>query len=132
MLVYPVTGHDFSQESFKKNAEGYGLTTEVMKWFVQQYIGKPEDLENPYAFPAEAKDFSNLAPTVLVTADHDPLADDGRLYAELLAKAGVQVVFKEFEGVVHGFNALAGAAKEVFDEGQYFLTDAINGFLGRK
>ncbi len=131
MLVYPCTGNDGSLPSAIKNAEGYGLTSKIMRWFEFQYIGSDSDLFNPYAFPAYCKNLTGLAPAVLVTAEFDPLADDGKLYAQALNAAEVPVVFKEFEGAIHGFNALAGVAPDVAKEAQLYLARSINSFLAR-
>lgn len=131
MLVYPCTGNDGSLPSAIRNAEGYGLTSKIMRWFEFQYIGADTDLRNPYAFPAYCKDLTGLAPAVLVTAEYDPLADDGRLYAQALKAAEVPVIFKEFEGVIHGFNALAGVAPEIAKDVQLYLAESINSFLTR-
>jgi len=129
MLVYPCTGHDGSLPSASSNAEGFGLTSKVMRWFESQYAPTQKELSNPYAFPAVSKDLSKLAPAIVVTAEYDPLADDGRLYAESLANAGVNVIFKEYEGAIHGFNALAGIAPEIANEVQQFLVEGIKSFL---
>jgi acetyl esterase len=129
MLVYPCTGHDSELPTAKSNAEGFGLTSKVMRWFESQYAPTESELTNPYAFPALAKDHSNLAPAIVVTAEFDPLADDGRLYASTLEKAGVRTIFREFEGAIHGFNALAGVAPDVATEVQNFLAVGVNSFL---
>ena len=132
MLVYPCTGHDESLPSAIANSEGYGLTSKVMRWYEAQYSDQGKFLNHPYAFPATATNFSGLAPAVIVTAEYDPLADDGEHYANLLKQAGVTVVFKEYEGAIHGFNALAGIAPEIAAEVQRFLSSEINNFLGRE
>ena len=129
MLVYPCTGHDGSLPSAISNAEGFGLTSKVMRWFESQYAPTQNELNNPYAFPAVSKNLSKLAPAIVVTAEYDPLADDGRLYAESLANGGVKVIFKEYEGAIHGFKALAGIAPEIANEVQQFLVDGIKSFL---
>ena len=131
MLVYPCTGYDGTLPSAINNAEGYGLTSKVMRWFESQYAPAAADFNNPYAFPAVCKDFSGLAPAVVVTAEFDPLADDGRVYAKSLEDAGVKVIFKEYEGAIHGFNALAGVAPDIATEVQEFLARGINSFLDR-
>lgn len=131
MLVYPCTGHDSELPSFVRNAEGYGLTASMMQWYVKQYIGSERDLTNPYAFPAMSHNLQGVAPTILVTAEYDPLADDGRKYAQALSEAGVPVIFKEYEGAIHGFNALAGVS-DIAGEVQHFLADGINELMGRR
>jgi acetyl esterase len=102
-----------------------------MRWYETQYSDKGKFLNHPYAFPATATNFAGLAPAVIVTAEYDPLADDGEHYANLLKQAGVKVTFKEYEGAIHGFNALAGIAPEIAAEVQTFLSQVINEFLGR-
>ena len=131
MLVYPCTGHDGSLPSAIANGEGFGLTSKVMRWFESQYAQNDAALNNPYAFPATSKNLTNLAPALVVTAEYDPLADDGRLYAAALEKAGVKVIFKEYLGAIHGFNALAGVSPRVATEVQQFLADGINTYLNR-
>lgn len=129
MLVYPCTGYDPSLPSAVNNSVGFGLTSETMRWFEKQYAQRSEDFSNPYAFPAVSEDFSDLAPAVVVTAQYDPLADDGRLYAEKLEESNVPVIFKEYEGAIHGFNALAGVAPDLAFEVQSFLATGIKKFL---
>jgi acetyl esterase len=113
------------------NGEGFGLTSKVMRWFESQYAQNDAALNNPYAFPATSKNLADLAPALVVTAEYDPLADDGRLYAEALERAGVKVIFKEYLGAIHGFNALAGVSPKVATEVQQFLADGINTYLNR-
>ena len=131
MLVYPCTGNDGTLPSAIKNAEGFGLTSQVMRWYENQYAQAPEHKSHPYAFPAALEDLSGLAPAIVLTAEYDTLADDGRIYAERLANAGVPVHFKEYEGAIHGFNALAGVAPEFVREVQFELANQINKFLGK-
>lgn len=102
-LIYPCNGRDFSTDSYQKLATGYGLTTQAMKWFWDQYLQGDQHDNNPYAVPMVAQDFTRLAPTILITAEYDPLLTDGEKYAELLRAAGVPVIYKKFDGMVHGF-----------------------------
>jgi acetyl esterase len=131
MLVYPCTGNDGNLPSAINNAEGFGLTSRVMRWYENQYAQVDELKEHPYAFPAKAKSFSDLAPAVVITAQYDTLADDGRIYAEKLEQSGVPVYFKEYPGAIHGFNALAGVAPKFVHEVQVNLAQEINRILGR-
>ena len=112
------------------NATGYGLSTQAMKWFWEQYLSKKSDSKNPYAVPAAAKDFSNLAPAIITTAEFDPLLDDGYIYAELLRKSGVQTVYREYEGMIHGYFSLAGITNEANVLHQH-VADEINALLAR-
>lgn len=103
MLVYPCINFDFSTDSYKEFAQGYGLTTKAMEWFWNQYLQDLRNAENPYACPSRAQTFKDLPPAVIISAQYDPLVSDSYLYRDLLAADGIPVVYKEFEGVIHGF-----------------------------
>ncbi|MEY3849204.1 MAG: hypothetical protein RLZ20_704 [Actinomycetota bacterium] len=103
LLVYPCTNKDFSTRSYVDFAQGYGLSTKAMQWFWDQYIQDVRHAENPYACPARASSFKGLPPTVIITAEFDPLISDSENYRDLLIKDGVEVMYREFTGVIHGF-----------------------------
>ena len=102
-LVYPCNGRDFTTDSYLNLATGYGLSTQAMKWFWEQYLqGDHHDL-NPYAVPMTAASFKDLAPAIILTAEYDPLLSDGEKYADLLRRDNVSVIYKQFDGMIHGF-----------------------------
>lgn len=103
VLVYPCNGRKFTTDSYENMATGYGLSTQAMKWFWEQYLQGTAHDENPYAVPMIAKNFSNLAPAIVITAEFDPLLSDGEQYAALLHRDGVPVLYKQFDGMIHGF-----------------------------
>ena len=103
LLVYPVLDADFDRPSYVDNAEGYFLTAKDMRWFWDQYVPDPADRANPFAAPLRAPDLRGVAPALVVTAEFDPLRDEGRAYGDRLAEAGVPVTVSEYPGVVHGF-----------------------------
>ena len=103
LLIYPANDRYTQTESLVANATGFGLSRRTMAWLWDQYLNGTDDDENPYAVPHHAADLSGLAPAVVVTAEFDVLRDDGRLYAEKLRAAGVPVVHRDYEGMVHGF-----------------------------
>ena len=103
LLVYPCTNKDFTTDSYKELAQGYGLSTKAMQWFWDQYIQDARHADNPYACPARATNFKDLPPTVLIAAQYDPLISDSENYKKLLENDGVPVVYKQFDGVIHGF-----------------------------
>ncbi len=109
-LIYPVTaparGTEFA--SYRDNAEGYLLTRGNMEWFWDHYLASPEDENNPYASPLRASDLSRLPPAMVVTAEFDPLRDEGLAYAQRLRDAGVQVKASHYEGMTHAFFWMAG------------------------
>jgi acetyl esterase len=106
LLVYPVTdvspGRD-RHGSQTDNATGYFLTTSGMDWFRGQYLPEGEDGSHPYASPFMADDLSNLPPAFVVTAEFDPLRDEGEAYGAKLAAAGVPVEVLRADGMFHGF-----------------------------
>jgi len=103
LLVYPCTNKDFSTQSYNRFASGYGLSTKAMQWFWDQYLQDARHADNPYACPARATSLENSPPTILITAQYDPLTSDGENYRDLLIRDGVEVAYKEFAGVIHGF-----------------------------
>jgi acetyl esterase len=103
LLVYPVTTDDADLPAREENAEGYGLTTDAMAWFDEKYVADPLDTANPYAYPLKARDLSGLPPATVITAGFDPLLDDGELYADRLEAAGIDVAYREYEDMIHGF-----------------------------
>ncbi len=103
VLIYPVTDLTQSQPSYEFFAEGYLLTRDSMTWFIQQYLPEAMDLKTPEASVLFAESLVGLPPTVLLVAGFDPLRDEGLAYAQRLREAGVPVIEKNWEGMVHGF-----------------------------
>jgi acetyl esterase len=121
LLVYPVTdlvGFESSHASYRENAEGYFLTAAMMRWFAGHYLERTEHGRNPLASPLLAPDLSGLAPATLITAEYDPLRDEGELYGERLRSAGVPVAQRRYDGMIHGFFAMTemlDRAREALD-----------------
>lgn len=129
VLVYPCNGRNFTTDSYEKMATGYGLTKQAMEWFWEQYLQGTEHDENPYAIPITAKDFTGVAPAIIVTAEFDPLLSDGEQYAALLHRDKVPVLYKQFDGMIHGFftiTAVTPVAKIAIDFVAYELKKIIN------
>jgi acetyl esterase len=103
LLLYPVLDYSFDRPSHKENAEGYFLTTDMMRWFWRQYLNNDADGEHHYASPFRAKYLRGVAPAAIFTAEFDPLRDEGAAYAARLREAGVSVQYKSQEGLIHGF-----------------------------
>lgn len=102
-LVYPATDARMREPSHKIFGDGFLLTHESMVWFRSQYLPDEADWDSPLASPIEQPDLSGLAPALIVTAGFDPLRDEGRLYAERLAEAGVVTRYRCYDDMVHGF-----------------------------
>ncbi|HJU29187.1 MAG TPA: alpha/beta hydrolase fold domain-containing protein, partial [Candidatus Binataceae bacterium] len=81
----------------------YVLTRADMEWFWGHYLAMDADRMNPYACPACAKTLGGLPPAFVITAEYDPLRDEGEAYAARLREAGVPAALKRFDGVTHGF-----------------------------
>jgi len=120
LLVYPVTDPDFERASYRENAEGYLLTRDVMEWFWDQYVPEAERRHDPYAAPLRAPDLSGLPPALVVTAEYDPLRDEGEAYARRLEEAGVRVRCRRYPGMIHGFLSFA----DVVDQGKEAVAEA--------
>ncbi|MDB5799463.1 MAG: Alpha/beta hydrolase [Rhodocyclales bacterium] len=103
LLVYPITDQTSQRASHEKYGEGHFLDRASINWFQHNYLAAESDYTDWRASPLLAKDFSGLPPTLIVTAECDPLTDDGRAYADKLAAAGVDVHYSEYAGMIHGF-----------------------------
>jgi acetyl esterase len=104
VLIAPLTNYAFDTTSYQENAEGYVLTKKDAQWFWAHYLATPEDGANPYASPLRASDLRGLPPAFVMTAEYDPLRDEGRAYADRLREAGVVVSYQCYEGMLHLFH----------------------------
>jgi acetyl esterase/lipase len=100
VLLTPTTDSDLTRGSYFDNADGYGLTTALMRWFHAHYAD-PADRADPRLAPLLADDLSGLPPAVVVTAEFDPLRDEGDAYAGALAAAGVPTEHVRARGHTH-------------------------------
>jgi acetyl esterase len=112
LLIYPATDMTLSYPSIEQLGEGYRLTSAAMRWFVDHYLRDRQDQSDPKASPLFASDFSGLPPALVITAGFDPLRDEGKAYADKLAAAGVEVDYRCYEGMVHGFFGMAGVLNQ--------------------
>lgn len=124
VLFYPVTDHDFDNDSYRDNAEGYFLSRETMMWFWDQYVD-PHQRCHPHASPLRAQSLANLPPALVITAQYDPLRDEGEAYAQRLAQAGVPVTLKRYDGMIHGFCWMPG----VLEQGAHALDEAAQALV---
>jgi len=124
-IIYPGTGLDQDQPSYKEHANGPGLTTAGTIKYRDYYLPDDRDTDDPYARPVMAKDFSGLPPFWVHSAEIDPIRDDGRVFAAKLATAGGNVTYREAKGMIHGFMRARFTGKDAAHE--FAL---ICGFLG--
>jgi acetyl esterase len=115
LLVYPVTDATFDTPSYRENGEGYMLSKATMEWFWQHYLGTGNDPLSAYISPLRAENLAGLPPATVITAEFDPLRDEGEAYAEKLQAAGNKVTVKRFDGVVHGFFSMSDFLEEARD-----------------
>lgn len=108
LLVYPAADLSASHPSITRNGEGLLLTADTMRWFMEQY--KP-DLASPYASPILA-DAAGLPPAMVITAEYDPLVDEGDAYAAHLRDAGVPVTHLRRDGMTHVFWQMHGLVED--------------------
>ena len=102
LLIYPATHLLGDYPSRTENAEGYLLDMATMTWFGEQYLSGGAELDDPRHSPILG-DLAGVAPAVVVTAEYDPLRDEGEAYADALTAAGVAVDRVRYDGLIHGF-----------------------------
>jgi acetyl esterase len=124
-LVYPVTDlSSFETGSYDEFAEDHYLTRSMMQWFRDHYLADSSDARNPDASPLLARDLHGLPPALVITAECDPLRDEGEAYAKRLRDAGVEVTETRYAGMIHPFFSLAGALPQALDAYQQ-IADAV-------
>ena len=106
LLVYPVVDHLASYPSIKENGEGYLLTAEAIAWFSRHYMGPDVDDRDPTMSPIYTHDLAGLPPALVITAEFDPLRDEGEAYGLRLRQAGAVVESTRYDGMIHGFFAM--------------------------
>jgi len=108
LLIYPATDQRCDTESHRRNAAGYLLTREGIEFFRRCYLPEKKHWADWRASPLLAASHADLPPAFVITAGYDPLLDEGRAYAERLANAGVEVAYREYSNMVHGFLMFGG------------------------
>ena len=106
VMVYPVTNHSLDTASYLAFSEGYLLDKNLMAYFWGQYLAEDSAGDSAYASPLRAQDLSGLPPALVITAEFDPLRDEGEAYAARLREAGVPVTVSRYDGMIHAFFAM--------------------------
>jgi acetyl esterase len=128
VLVYPVIDAACDAPSYTENAEGYFLEADGMRWFWDHYLGPDADGAHHHASPIRAEDHSGLPAAIVLTAEFDPLRDEGEAYAAALEAAGVPVVMQRYDGMIHGFVSMPMIFPEA-DHAVAQIADALEGSL---
>jgi acetyl esterase len=119
LLIYPLVDVADASPSMREYGHDHFLTTELMDWFMRQYLPGATDRRAPYASPLNA-DLRGLPPALIMTAECDPLRDQGEAYARKLQAAGVPAELRRYEGMIHLFFNLGG----IVDTGRTAMADA--------
>lgn len=106
-LFYPVTDQACDSASYRDFAKGHFLEAQMMQWFWRQYLGQWPAPLDVLASPLHADDLGRLPPTLLLSAECDPLRDEGEAFAERARAAGAEVRLVRGEGMLHGFASFA-------------------------
>ena len=124
LLLYPVTDYyEPGTASYRDFADGYFITRNDMIWCWNHYLSSAEDSKRPYASPLRAEDLRGLPPAMVMTAECDPMRDEGEMYAARLKAAGVAVTHTRYQGMIHAFVNFAG----MVDVAKRALADASAG-----
>ena len=109
LLVYPATDMTMSFPSIEENGEGYFLTKGSMDWFTGHYLdGTGADRSDVRLSPLNNTDWTGLPPALVITAEFDPLRDEGEAYAAKLQAEGVPTTLHRYDGQMHVFFTLGG------------------------
>jgi acetyl esterase len=127
LLVYPAVDAKGGYPSRAENATGYLLEQASIDWFLGHYAGRQPDIKDPRLSPLYG-DLSGLPPAIIVTAEFDPLRDEGEAYGEALEAAGVPADVRRYPGMIHGFfdmGAFSPAAQAATEESFALFGDLI-------
>lgn len=124
ILLYPSTWNDHNArtspfESIRTNGQDKMLTAQRVEDYIDLYKGSASDLQNPYFAPLTVSDFSKQPKTLLLTAEYDPLRDEGEEYGRRLAAAGNEVEIHRIPDALHGFFSQYGTPPPVRKAYQY-------------
>jgi len=128
VLIYPWIDGKLKSDSIEKYKTGFLLNKDALFWFQKTYTPNKKDRLNPEVSPIYNNNFKRLAPAFVITAEFDPLKDEGFAYAEKLKENGNIVLYKEYKELVHGFfniPKLSDEAMQAYYDIQSFLKKAV-------
>lgn len=119
LLVYPAT--DMACDTYShKTFTDYFLTDRSIRYFLGHYLRDGADRKDPQASPALASNHKGLPPALVITAEFDPLRDEGEAYSAKLSAAGVPAKFTRYDGMIHGFFTMG----EMLPQGKQAVAEA--------
>lgn len=124
MLLYPVCDTDLEREAFARLGKGYYLETEMMRWFWDHYLNSAAEAADPRVSPVRADNLAGLPAATVITAEYDPLHEEGNEYAQRLQDADVPVFHRQYAGAIHGFLSFIGNA-EIADQALAEIATAV-------
>lgn len=127
-LVYPMLDPACDSDSQREFGEGFLVTRADLRWFWRHYLSSPDDAVDALASPLAATRLEGLPPALVVTAEYDPLRDEGEAYAERLSAAGVSVTAKRYVGLIHACFQMGGVidrSRSVIDDVARSLRTAL-------
>lgn len=127
VLFYPVLVSDISSESFREYSEDYLLTKELMRWFQKNYITNDLDVISPYFSPMLFRNLEGMPETIVVTAEFDPLRDQGETFVNTLKRNAVKATGIRATGMIHGFLSYVGVSESAKD-----VLMMLSAFIGLK
>lgn len=130
VLVYPMLDATAQSSSYREFATGYGFTHAKSRWYYDQYLPPRSNLRDPLVSPIFAADLEGLPPTLVVTAECDPLRDDGESYAQMIRGADGRATVKRYAGMRHGFfqmTTLAAARQAQRDISKWIHDESVAG-----
>ncbi|MEU4607663.1 alpha/beta hydrolase [Kribbella sp. NPDC023972] len=122
LLVYPNTLYGSDTISMRAGDDPYLFNKTSVGWYWDHYLTDSADGLNPLASPLLAESHADLPPALVITAEYDPLRDEGEYYAEKLHAAGVPTTLSRYDGMVHGFFAMSG----ILDGGKKAMAEAAS------
>jgi acetyl esterase len=112
LLLYPAGDVSLDTAARRDNGDDYFLTNTMMRWFYEQYLADPAQASDWRVSPLQIADPAGLPPALVITAEYDPLRDEGELLAAMLVHGGATVTTKRYLGQLHGFVASIGGAMD--------------------
>jgi acetyl esterase/lipase len=127
VLIYPVAGTDMNTPSYQENANAKPLNKAMMEWFAKHEFKNPQDKQDPRIDLANAN-LRGLPSTTIIVAEIDPLRSEGKMLADKLKAAGVEVAYKNYDGVAHEFFGMGAVIKESKDATKFAAKNLMNAF----